>query len=327
MNRNADNLLEVDDLRVVFGAAGRPARAVDGVSILIRPGETVALVGESGCGKSVMALALARLVPSPPGIITSGQIRFEDRDVLRMSDAELRRLRGARIAYVFQEPGASLNPVFRVGYQIAEAIRLHQTGTSVREEVIRLLRQVGLSDPERRMEAYPHELSGGMQQRVMIAMALACQPALLVADEPTTALDVTIQAQIMELLVTLQNELRMAMLLITHNLALVAGAAGRIYVMYAGRIVESGPADQVLAHPRHPYTRGLIEAVPSIEGVAEGLQGIEGSVPSAARLPSGCRFHPRCAQCRDICREREPDLTTVGAGQAARCWLMNVEPL
>ena len=321
MDGNASTLLEVDDLRVVFGAGNRPARAVDGVSISIQPGETVALVGESGCGKSVTALALARLVPSPPGIITSGQIRFEGRDVLRMSATELRRLRGARIAYVFQEPGASLNPVFRVGWQIAEAIRLHQTGTPVHDEVVRLLKLVGLSAPERQLEAYPHELSGGMQQRVMIAMALACRPALLVADEPTTALDVTIQAQIMELLVSLQNELRMAMLLITHNLGLVAGVAGRIYVMYAGRIVESGPTEQVLSQPGHPYTRGLLEAVPSLAGATGGLQGIAGSVPNAARLPSGCRFHPRCAQCRDMCRQREPELVQVGPGHLARCWL------
>ncbi len=321
MDGNASTLLEVDDLRVVFGAGNRPARAVDGVSISIQPGETVALVGESGCGKSVTALALARLVPSPPGIITSGQIRFEGRDVLRMSATELRRLRGARIAYVFQEPGASLNPVFRVGWQIAEAIRLHQTGTPVHDEVVRLLKLVGLSAPERQLEAYPHELSGGMQQRVMIAMALACRPALLVADEPTTALDVTIQAQIMELLVSLQNELRMAMLLITHNLGLVAGVAGRIYVMYAGRIVESGPTEQVLSQPGHPYTRGLLEAVPSLAGATGGLQGIAGSVPNAARLPSGCRFHPRCAQCRDVCRQREPELVQVGQGHLARCWL------
>ncbi|MBU4247006.1 MAG: ABC transporter ATP-binding protein [Verrucomicrobia bacterium] len=314
-------LLEVNNLRVYFNAGGRPARAVDGVSISISRGETAALVGESGCGKSVTALALARLAPSPPAVIAGGSIRFESRDVLLMSDAELRRLRGARIAYVFQEPGVSLNPVFRVGWQIAEALHLHRPGTPVRDEVIRLLRLVGLPDPERARQAYPHELSGGMQQRVMIAMALACRPSLLVADEPTTALDVTIQAQIMELLVSLQNELGMAMLLITHNLGLVAGAARRVYVMYAGRIVESGPTEQVLAHPRHPYTQGLLEAVPRLEGAAAGLKGIEGSVPDASRLPPGCRFHPRCMQCRDICRAQEPELAETGQGQSARCWL------
>lgn len=318
---SGNNLLEVDDLRVVFDASGSPARAVDGVSFTIRPGETVALVGESGCGKSVTALALARLVPSPPGVITGGRILFENRDVFQMSDAELRRLRGARIAYVFQEPGASLNPVFHVGWQIAEVLRLHQPGTQVRDEVVRLLKLVGLSAPERQVEAYPHELSGGMQQRVMIAMALACRPALLVADEPTTALDVTIQAQIMELLVSLQKELGMAMLLITHNLGLVAGVACRIDVMYAGQIVESGPTEQVLAHPRHPYTRGLLEAVPSLVETTGGLKGIEGSVPSATRLPSGCRFHPRCSQCRDVCREKEPEFMETEQGHSVRCWL------
>ena len=335
MNTGMDNLLEVDDLKVHFMTGGPPAsrhggkawrasppaRAVDGVSLEIGRGETVALVGESGCGKSVTALALARLAPSPPAVIAGGSIRFEGQDVLAMSDADLRRLRGARIAYVFQEPGASLNPVFRVGWQIAEALRLHRQGTSDGEEVIRLLGLVGMSDPERARRAYPHELSGGMQQRVMIAMALACRPALLVADEPTTALDVTIQAQIMNLLVSLQNELGMAMLLITHNLGLAAGAAGRVYVMYAGRIVETGPTRQVLLNPRHPYTRGLLAAVPSLEGTAAGLKGIPGTVPAANRLPPGCRFHPRCQQCRDICREREPELVATGAGQSARCWL------
>ncbi len=329
------HLLEVDNLKVHFMTGGPsafrhggktrrtspPARAVDGVSLEIGRGETVALVGESGCGKSVTALALARLIPSPPAAIVGGSIHFEGRDVLAMSAADLCGLRGARIAYVFQEPGASLNPVFRVGWQIAEALRLHRPGQSKREEVVRLLGLVGMSDPERVLRVYPHELSGGMQQRTMIAMALACHPALLVADEPTTALDVTIQAQIMSLLVSLRNELGMAMLLITHNLGLAAGAADRVYVMYAGRIVETGPTRQVLLNPRHPYTRGLLAAVPSLAGTAAGLQGIPGSVPAADRLPSGCRFHPRCQLCEDICREREPELVATGAGQLARCWL------
>jgi oligopeptide/dipeptide ABC transporter ATP-binding protein len=318
MNHNSDNLLEVEDLRVYFNAGGKPARAVDGVSFSIAHGETLALVGESGCGKSVTAMALTRLVPSPPGIIAGGRVRFEGRDVLAMSDADLRRLRGARIAYVFQEPGMSLNPVFRVGWQIAEAIRLHRPGMPINEEILRLLRVVGLPDPERAQQAYPHELSGGMQQRAMIAMALACRPALLVADEPTTALDVTIQTQIMDLLVSLRNECGMAMLLITHNLGLAAGAAQRVAVMYAGQIIESGPIEQVLTKPLHPYTRGLLEAVPSLEGANEGLKGIDGSVPAANRLPPGCRFHPRCSLCRAVCREKEPELA--GEGHSVRCW-------
>ncbi len=314
-------LLEVEDLRVYFATGGAPARAVDGVSLALGRGEAVALVGESGCGKSVTALALARLAPSPPAVIAGGSIRFEDRDVLAMTDADLRELRGARIAYVFQEPGAALNPVVRVGRQVAEALRLHRPETAVGEEVVNLLRLVGLPDPERVRRAYPHELSGGMQQRAMIAMALACRPALLVADEPTTALDVTIQAQIMELLARLQQELGMALLLITHNLGLAAGFAGRIYVMYAGRIVETGPTGQVLTKPRHPYTRALLEAVPSLAGAPAGLRGIPGSVPAPDRMPAGCRFHPRCPQCRDLCRAREPELAEAGPGHAARCWV------
>jgi oligopeptide/dipeptide ABC transporter ATP-binding protein len=321
MNSNSNPLLEVEDLRVQFATGGGPARAVDGVSLTLAPGETVALVGESGCGKSVTALALARLAPSPPAAITGGKIVCEGRDVLGMADAELRRLRGARIAYIFQEPGTALNPVLRVGWQIAESLRLHRPGTPAKPEVIRLLGQVGLPDPERARRAYPHELSGGMQQRAMIAMALACRPALLVADEPTTALDVTIQAQIMSLLVGLQKELGMAMLLITHNLGLAAGSAARIYVMYAGRIVETGPTGQVLARPRHPYTRGLLEAVPRLSGAGAELKGIPGTVPAANRLPPGCRFHPRCAQCQEICRAREPELIAAGAEQWSRCWL------
>lgn len=320
MSNEKDNtLIEIRDLRVHFDAEGEPVRAVDGIDLTIGQGETVALVGESGCGKSVTSLALARLVPEPPGIYAGGQVLFEERDVLRMRPSALRDLRGDKISYIFQDPSASLNPVFRVGYQIGEALRLHRREVNIQEEVVRLLRMVGIADPEERAKAYPHEMSGGMQQRAMIAMALACRPRLLVADEPTTALDVTIQAQILDLLVSLQQQLGMAILLITHNLGLVAGVAHRVYVMYAGRIVEAGLTEDVLAHPRHPYTKGLLEAVPRLSGVGERLKGIEGVVPNPARLPSGCRFHPRCPMRQALCEEKEPALEKVEGPHHSRC--------
>lgn len=312
-------LLEVEDLRTYFRAGAEPVRAVDGVSFAVRQGETVALVGESGCGKSVTALSLARLVSQPPGYYAGGRVVFAGRDVLAMGEDELRRLRGKEISYVFQEPAESLNPVFRIGYQVGEAIRLHRPGANLREEILGLLRLVGLPDPEQRMDAYPHELSGGQQQRAMIAMALACSPKLLVADEPTTALDVTIQAQIMQLLRSLQEQLGMAVLLITHNLGLVADVAHRINVMYAGRIVEAGPAESVLSSPKHPYTRALLDAVPRLEGVSGRLRGIEGNVPNPGALPPGCKFHPRCPKCQAVCREREPAEESAGEGHVVKC--------
>ncbi len=311
-------LLDVDALRVFFRTRADPIRAVDGVSFDVAPGETVALVGESGCGKSVTALALTRLV-SPPGTVVGGRIRFAGEDLLTISPARLRQVRGASIAYVFQEPASSLNPVFRVGWQIAESLRLHRPGTDIRAEVPLLLERVGLPDPARAARAYPHELSGGMQQRAMIAMALACRPALLVADEPTTALDVTIQAQILELLVRLQAETGMAILLITHNLGLVAGVARRVNVMYAGRIVESGPVEPLLTRPAHPYTRGLLAAVPRLSGPRGRLAGIPGAVPDPARLPSGCPFHPRCPMARPVCRREDPGPVRPGEGRTTRC--------
>ncbi len=313
-------LVEVQDLKVYFGSRERPVRAVDGVDFRIAEGETVALVGESGCGKSVSSMALARLVPEPPGFYAGGRVLYRGHNVLDMNLDQLQQMRGNEIAYIFQDPGASLNPVFRIGYQISEAIRLHRSGANEKKEVAELLRLVGLADPEQVARAYPHELSGGMQQRAMIAMALACRPRLLVADEPTTALDVTIQAQILDLLMSLQKELGMAILLITHNLGLVAGSAHRVEVMYAGRIVESGPAEAVLTASSHPYTKGLLEAVPRLSGGRERLRGIEGVVPNPARLPTGCRFHPRCRWAQDICREREPMLESVEEGHHwSRC--------
>lgn len=318
-----NTLLKVDELRTWFGSEKDPVRAVDGVSFVVERGTTVALVGESGCGKSVTALSLARLVPQPPGFYAGGRIVFDGEDVLQMNERRLSDLRGREISYVFQEPGTSLNPVFRVGYQIIEAVKLHRKDVDPQAEAIRMMTMVGLPDPETRMRAYPHEMSGGMQQRVMIAMALVCRPKLLVADEPTTALDVTIQAQILELLSSLQQELKMAVLLITHNLGLVADTAHSVYVMYAGRVVESGMTEDVLTKPAHPYSRGLLDAVPRLGQAGDKplrMTGIPGSVPHPARLPQGCKFAPRCTRAQDICRQKEPEITEREKGHCVRCY-------
>jgi peptide/nickel transport system ATP-binding protein len=315
---SSDLLLSVNELSIQFGAAAQPARAVDGVSFEVRAGEVVALVGESGCGKSVTALALARLVPEPPARYAGGSVRVLGRDVLTATPAELRALRGRSIAYVFQEPAAALNPVFTVGFQIREVLRAHRRGIDEQAELARLLRAVGLDDVDRVARAFPHELSGGMQQRAVIAMALAGQPRLLVADEPTTALDVTVQAQVLEVLLAVQRSEGMGMLFITHNLGLVARAAQRVLVMYAGQIVESGPVAQVLAQPRHPYTRALLNAVPRLRGGRARLDGIPGSVPPAHAFPAGCRFAPRCTHATARCRDEAPAWETVEQG-GVRC--------
>lgn len=312
--------MQVNNLKVYFGSPEQPVRAVDGITFTIGEGETVALVGESGCGKSITSVSLAKLVPQPPGIYAGGEVLLEGRDVLKMDQRELTDLRGRVISYIFQEPGSALNPVFKVGYQIGEAIRLHRKDVEPEEEILRLLNMVGLPNPQRCAGSYPHELSGGMQQRVMIAMALACRPKLLVADEPTTALDVTIQAQILELLASLQKKLHMAVLLITHNLGLVADLAHRVNVMYSGRIVESGLTESVLEKPAHPYSRGLLDAVPRMEKRTERMKGIEGSVPHPAHLPAGCKFAPRCPFAQDVCRASEPELTVVDGIHQVRCW-------
>ena len=316
-------LIEVEDLQVHFGSSGAPIRAVDGVSFSMAEGETVALVGESGCGKSMTCLSLARLVPAPPARYPGGRVLYRGADVLEMSEKELRELRGNEISYVFQEPTSSMNPVFRIGFQIAEAIKMHRPGIDIQREVQRLLERVGIPDPQSRARAYPHELSGGMLQRVMMAMALACRPRLLVADEPTTALDVTIQAQILELLVDLQSELGMAVLLITHNLGLVADVAHRVNVMYAGRIVESGAVEDVLSSPKHPYTQALLSAVPRLDGGPERLDGIEGSVPNPSRLPEGCTFHPRCSRRGEPCCHVEPRMEVVQGEHRVGCHFWN----
>ena len=314
-----DILLDVRDLRVSFFTDEGEVRAVDGVSFSIKKGETLALVGESGCGKSVTALALAKLVASPPGVYRGGEILLDGEDVLKMSKERLRQIRGAKISYIFQEPAASLNPVFRVGFQIKEALQLHRPESATDDEVTKLLKLVGIPAPEQRSRDYPHQLSGGMQQRVMIAMALACQPALLVADEPTTALDVTIQAQILDLLKELKAKLGMAILLITHNLGIVGDLADRVAVMYAGRIVEQESAAELLAKPLHPYTVALMHSIPKLGHEAERLASIPGNVPNAARLPAGCKFHPRCDRAQaDCARDPEPELLDVD-GRRVRC--------
>jgi len=312
-------LLSVRHLSLEFHKDGRILPAVEDVSFDIAPGETLCLVGESGCGKSVTALSIARLVPTPPARYVRGEILLNGGDVLRMTNPELRRIRGGLVSYVFQEPSASLNPVFRVGHQIMESLRLHRPAVANDDEVIRLLKLVGIPAPESRLKDYPHQMSGGMQQRVMIAMALASQPKLLIADEPTTALDVTIQAQIIELLRDLKEKLGMSILLITHNLGIVGDIADRVAVMYAGQIVESAPARELLSRPLHPYTRALMNSVPKLGGDAQRLTAIGGVVPMLGAFPNGCRFHPRCPKAQPDCSQKAPQLVDVEQGRWVRC--------
>ncbi len=312
-------LLEIRNLQLGFGRGAGALRALDGVSLTLEAGETLCLVGESGSGKSVTALSVARLVPVPPARYAGGEVLLEGRDVLKMSAKELREIRGGVVSYVFQEPGASLNPVMRVGSQIKESLQLHRPEAATGEEVVRLLKLVGIPAPEARAGSYPHELSGGMQQRVMIAMAIASHPRLLVADEPTTALDVTIQAQIIELLGELKREFGMAILLITHNLGIVGDLADRVAVMYAGQIVESAPARSLLKRPLQPYTQALMNSVPKLGAEAGRLNAIPGNVPRLDALPSGCRFHPRCPKAQPQCSREVPALVEVEPGRFVRC--------
>jgi oligopeptide/dipeptide ABC transporter ATP-binding protein len=316
-------LLEVRNLRTYFHVMDGTVKAVDGVDFKIERGATLGLVGESGCGKSVTAHTIMRLIETPPGEIADGEIWFDGRDLLTLSDDEIRDVRGDDIAMVFQEPMTSLNPVFTIGDQIAEAVKLHQKVSSreARVRAIESLRLVGLSAPERRVRQYPHELSGGMRQRVMIAMALSCNPKLLIADEPTTALDVTIQAQILELIKELQSRTGTALLLITHDLAVVAETVQSLAVMYAGRIVETGTVDEVLLAPKHPYTQGLLNSIPGEKKRGKALSAIAGVVPNPFRMPPGCKFQPRCPYHWDRCLT-EPGLIQVGGpDRRARCWL------
>ena len=314
-------LLKVENLVTVFQTIEGEVRAVDGVGFHVGRGETVALVGESGCGKSVSALSIMRLVQAPAGRIASGRILLDGVNLASLSEPEMRKVRGARIAMIFQEPMTSLNPVLTVGFQIAEAVQLHR-GLSRAEawaEAVKMLELVEMPDPAERARSYPHQLSGGMRQRVMIAMALSCGPELLIADEPTTALDVTIQAQILELLDGLRVRLGMALLLITHDLGVVAERAERVLVMYAGRVVEEGPVDAVFADPCHPYTRGLLRSVPRLGRPRSKLDTIAGFVPRLTELPSGCRFRDRCDVAEVDCARLDPVLEVFADGRAAAC--------
>jgi len=317
------DLLSIRDLETTFFTDRGAARAVDGVSLDVGRGQTVAVVGESGCGKTMLALSVLRLVPSPPGRITGGQVLFDGTDLLALPEAAMRSIRGNRISMIFQEPMTSLNPVFRVGEQIAEAVRLHQGATAheAREAAAEMLRLVGIPDPGARAQAYPHELSGGMRQRVVIAMALACDPELVLADEPTTALDVTIQAQILDLMMDLKERNNSAVLLITHDLGIVAQTCSRVAVMYAGQVVEDAPVPELFRDPLHPYTRGLLRSLPRPGARQRELEPVPGVVPGLADLPRGCRFHPRCPQAMPRCSEEPPPLLGPAPGRGVRCWL------
>jgi peptide/nickel transport system ATP-binding protein len=313
------NLLEIKNLKLDFGKGADAARAVDGISLTIGTSETVCLVGESGCGKSVTALSIARLVPTPPANYVGGEILLNGSDTLKMSTRELQQIRGGVVSYVFQDPCASLNPVFRIGNQIKESLKLHRPEKANNTEVIRLLKLVGIPAPESRIKNYPFEMSGGMQQRVMIAMALASEPKLLVADEPTTALDVTIQAQILDLLRDLKQRLGMAILLITHNLGIVGDIADRVAVMYGGQVVELATAGGLLRRPLHPYTKALMSSVPKLRGDADRLSAIPGNVPRIGNFPPGCRFAPRCPIAKPECSEKIPELLEVEPAHWVRC--------
>jgi peptide/nickel transport system ATP-binding protein len=322
----AEPALDIVDLEVDLVSRDGTVRAVDGISFRLERGETLAIVGESGCGKSITALSLLRLVPSPPARVRARAVRFTDHDLLTISDDALRRLRGDRIAMVFQEPMTSLNPVLTVGRQIVETLREHRGlgRAEAQAEAIELLRLVRIPDPERRLRQYPFELSGGMRQRVMIAIALACRPDVLIADEPTTALDVTVQAQILDLLVDLQRRFGTAVILVTHDLAVVAQTAQRVLVMYAGRIVEEAPVAELFAAPAHPYTRGLLAAMPHVVATGDGPRGrlaeLAGTVPVLDRAAVGCAFAERCDRASARCTSERPPLETRAAGHRAACW-------
>jgi oligopeptide/dipeptide ABC transporter ATP-binding protein len=317
-------LLEVIDLQTQFATRGGVVRAVDGVSWDVAEGETVALVGESGCGKSVSALSIMQLVAPPAGRIVGGKIIFKGRDLLTLDEEAMRRVRGREIAMIFQEPMTSLNPVLTIGRQLTEGLEIHLGlgGDAARKRAVELLAMVGIPDPARRLGQYPHQFSGGMRQRMMIAMALACEPSLILADEPTTALDVTIQAQILELMRDLSRRLGVAMLIITHNLGVVARYADRVNVMYAGKIIERGTARELYGNPRHPYTLGLLRSVPRLDEPRRArLDPIEGQPPDLTRLPPGCAFVPRCAFRVERCVREVPPLRPIGApGHVSACW-------
>lgn len=315
-------LLEVKNLVTEFRNEGSFVRVVNEVGFSVQRGEVLGIVGESGCGKSVTARSILRLIPYPPGKITQGKILFEGKDLLKLCDAEMRSIRGNDIGMIFQEPMSSLNPVFTCGDQIVEAVMLHQKldKKAARERAIEMLRVVGIQMPEKRVDSYPHELSGGMRQRVMIAMGLSCQPKLLIADEPTTALDPTIQAQILDLISDIQKQREMSVIYITHDLGVVAETCDKVLVMYAGRVVESASVYDLFESPAHPYTQGLLKAIPRLTGPKERLYSIKGSVPYFKDMPKGCAFGPRCPYVDQQCQESCPDLVDLGNGHCVRCF-------
>ena len=317
-------ILQLNNLRTYFRSGDSVVKAVDGVTYSVQQGETLALVGESGCGKSVSALSILRLIPNPPGRIEGGEVIFEGRDLLRLSDDEMRKVRGGRIGMVFQEPMSSLNPLLTIGRQITEAVTLHlgMTKDQARARAVELLQMVGIPDAESQLSRYPHHFSGGMRQRVMIAIALSCEPSLIIADEPTTALDVTVQAQILDLMKRLCKQNNVALLIITHNLGVVARYADRINIMYAGRIIEQGTATEIYRNPGHPYTLGLLRSVPRLDRKkAERLEPIEGQPPDLSRLPAGCHFQPRCRFSIDGCRTDYPSAVALGGTHVSACWV------
>jgi oligopeptide/dipeptide ABC transporter ATP-binding protein len=317
----AEVILSVENLRTSFNIGGRMLHAVDDCSFAVSRGQTIGIVGESGCGKSVTSLSIMRLIPNPPGQISGGKIIFEGQDLLTLSDAAMRKIRGNKISMIFQEPMTSLNPVYTIGDQISEVFRLHRNASKseARERTIEILRKVRMPSPEKRVDEYPHQLSGGMRQRVMIAMALACEPSLLIADEPTTALDVTIQAQILDLINHLREETGMACILITHDLGVVAETCDFVAVMYGGKIVESAPVRELFANPRHPYTQGLLRSIPRLGKHTKRLSTIPGMVPSLGQFPPGCRFQDRCSHKKPICEEKLPELRSVSVEAKAAC--------
>ena len=324
---HSTHLLDIQRLKTYFYTLEGTARAVEDVSLYMNEGETVGLVGESGCGKSVTALSVMRLIKNPPGRIVNGQILFEGADLLKLPEGQMRSIRGARISMIFQEPMTSLNPVYTIGHQISEMFMIHKKVNKKegRKRAVETLRQVQMPSPQKRVDEYPHQLSGGMRQRAMIAMAMACNPKILIADEPTTALDVTIQAQILDLMLKLKEDFGAAVLIITHDLGVVAEIAQRIVVMYAGRVVEEGTTRDIFEDPRHPYTRGLLRSVPKLgERSRKGrtrLVEISGIVPSLFDVPQGCSFNPRCRHVMDICRESPPKFADLGGIHRMRCYL------
>jgi peptide/nickel transport system ATP-binding protein/oligopeptide transport system ATP-binding protein len=319
-------ILHIENLNTHFETARGTVRAVDDVSLRLNEGDTLGVAGESGCGKTVLALSIMRLIPSPPGRIVSGRILFEGGDLLALSDEEMRRIRGKRISMIFQEPMTSLNPVFRIGDQVAEAIELHEglSAKDAQDRAVEMLHLVGIPSPEMRARDYPHQMSGGMRQRVMIAMALSCRPRLMLADEPTTALDVTIQAQILDLIQDLKREVGTSVVLITHDLGVIAEAAQHAAIMYAGWVVEQGPVAAIFSSPLHPYTIGLMNSIPRIGSSPTGegyLNVIPGTVPDLLELPSGCKFRDRCPRVMAVCAEKKPELLEKTPGHYVRCWL------